>query len=249
MDEGQRQQSPPVICQTQGLTKIYKGGAALEGVDITVHKGDILGLIGENGAGKTTLIKLLAGLILPTSGTLQLLGANTSYERERVQAKIGYMIEMPAVYADMTAAQNLELRRLQKGIKDKARVAETLALVDLAHNHKKVKNYSLGMKQRLALALALLGEPELLILDEPVNGLDPTGIVALRELLLKLNQEKQVTIMISSHILGELHKLATCYGFLHAGRIVEQIAAKELDAKAQDIETYFTSMIGGGFFA
>ncbi|WP_455620394.1 ABC transporter ATP-binding protein [Eisenbergiella sp.] len=238
----------PVICQTNGLTKKYRDGTALDGVSLTVHKGDIYGLIGENGAGKTTLIKLLAGLLTPTSGTIQLLGAEAPEQINQAQASIGYMIETPAVYADMTAEQNLEVRRLQKGIKDKKSVTDTLALVNLTNNRKKVKHYSLGMKQRLALALALLGQPELLILDEPVNGLDPTGIVALRELLLKLNKEKKVTIIISSHILGELHKLADSYGFIHAGKLIEEITADELDAKTQDIETYFTDMIGGGFF-
>lgn len=229
------------------LTKTYKDGVALKGVNLTVHKGDIFGLIGENGAGKTTLIKLLAGLITPTDGSIQLLGATALEERNRMQADIGYMIEMPALYGDMTAEQNLEVRRRQKGIRDKKSMIEALTLVNLQNNRKKVRNYSLGMKQRLALALALLGQPKLLILDEPVNGLDPTGIVALRELLVKLNHEKQVTIVISSHILGELHKLATCYGFLHAGSLIEQLTAEELDEKAQDIETYFTDMVGGGF--
>ena len=239
---------PPILCQTNSLTKKYKDGIALDGVNLTVHKGDIYGLIGENGAGKTTLIKLLAGLIRPTSGTIRLFGAETPEKINQAQMNIGYMIETPAVYTDMTAEQNLEVRRLQKGIKDKKSTADALALVNLSDNRKKVKNYSLGMKQRLALALALLGQPELLILDEPVNGLDPTGIVALRELLLKLNREKNVTIIISSHILGELHKLATCYGFIHAGNLVEQITAGDLDEKTQDIETYFTDMVGGGFF-
>ena len=226
MHEEKQSESLHVICQTRNLTKNYKDGAALKEVNLTVHKGDIFGLIGENGAGKTTLIKLLAGLIPPTSGTIQLLGA---------------------VYGDMTAEQNLEVRRMQKGIRDRQSTAEALTLVNLLNNQKKVRNYSLGMKQRLALALALLGQPQLLILDEPVNGLDPTGIAALRELLIKLNTEKKVTIIISSHILGELHKLATCYGFLHAGTLIEQITAEELDAKTKDIETYFTDMVGGGF--
>ena len=248
MPEKSNSKPAPIICRTDHLTKVYQDGAALQEVSLTVHKGDIFGLIGENGAGKTTLIKLLAGLIRPTEGTIQLLGANSPEEISRVQASIGYMIETPAVYTDMTAEQNLEVRRLEKGIEDKYCVGEALALVNLLNNRKKVKNYSLGMKQRLALALALLGQPELLILDEPVNGLDPAGIVALRELLERLNRERNVTIMISSHILGELHKLATCYGFIHAGRLVEQITARELDEKAKDIETYFTDMMGGGFF-
>ena len=247
MHEEKQTESLHVICQTRNLTKNYKDGAALKEVNLTVQKGDIFGLIGENGAGKTTLIKLLAGLITPTSGTIQLLGANTPEDRNRIQADIGYMIEMPAVYGDMTAEQNLEVRRIQKGIRDQQSTAEALTLVNLLNNQKKVRNYSLGMKQRLALALSLLGQPQLLILDEPVNGLDPTGIAALRELLVKLNTEKKVTIIISSHILGELHKLATCYGFLHAGTLIEQITAKELDAKTKDIETYFTDMVGGGF--
>ena len=241
-------ESATTICQTAHLTKVYKDGAALKGVSLTVHKGDIFGLIGENGAGKTTLIKLLAGLIRPSEGSIQLLGARSPKEISRVQADIGYMIETPAVYTDMTAEQNLEVRRMEKGIVDKKCVKDALALVNLQNNSKKVKNYSLGMKQRLALALALLGQLELLILDEPVNGLDPAGIVALRELLGRLNRERNVTIIISSHILGELHKLATCYGFIHAGRLVEQITAQELDEKAKDIETYFTDMTGGGFF-
>lgn len=230
------------------MTKRYKDEIALEGVNLTLNKGDIYGLVGENGAGKTTLIKLLAGLITPTSGSIQLFGADTPKKLNQVQANIGYMIEAPAVFGDMTAEQNLEVRRMQKGIKDRKSVTDALALVNLPNSSKKVKNYSLGMKQRLALALALLGQPELLILDEPVNGLDPTGIVALRELLMKLNKEKKVTIIISSHILGELHKLATCYGFIHAGNLIEQIAASELDKKTQDIEKYFTDMVGGGFF-
>lgn len=248
MPKKSKSESAPIICRTDHLTKVYKDGAALQEVSLAIHKGDIFGLIGENGAGKTTLIKLLAGLIRPTEGTIQLLGASSPEEISRVQANIGYMIETPAVYTDMTAEQNLEVRRLEKGIEGKNCVDDALALVNLLNNRKKVKNYSLGMKQRLALALALLGQPELLILDEPVNGLDPAGIVALRELLEKLNRERNVTIMISSHILGELHKLATCYGFIHAGRLVEQITARELDGKAKDIETYFTDMTGGGFF-
>lgn len=238
----------PVICQTDNLTKKYKDGTALNEVNLTVHKGDIYGLIGENGAGKTTLIKLLAGLLTPTGGTIHLLGARTSKELTRVQADIGYMIEAPALYLDMTARQNLEVHRLQKGIKDKTCVTNALAQVQLEENQKKVRNYSLGMKQRLALALALLSHPRFLILDEPVNGLDPAGIVALRELLLKLNRERDITILISSHILGELKKLATCYGFLHKGNLIEQITAEELNEKTQDIETYFTNMTGGGFF-
>lgn len=248
MPEKSKSKPDPIICRTDHLTKVYRDGVALQEVSLTVHKGDIFGLIGENGAGKTTLIKLLAGLIRPTEGTIQLLGANSPEEISRVQTNIGYMIETPAVYTDMTAEQNLEVRRLEKGIEDKNCVDDSLALVNLLNNRKKVKNYSLGMKQRLALALALLGQPELLILDEPVNGLDPAGIVALRELLERLNRERNVTIMISSHILGELHKLATCYGFIHAGRLVEQTTAQELDEKAKDIETYFTDMTGGGFF-
>lgn len=240
--------SSPVICQTVNLTKRYRNTMALNGINLTVHKGDIYGLIGENGAGKTTLIKLLAGLQTPTSGTIQVLGTDLPKDIQRMQKYIGYMIEAPAVYTDMTAEQNLEVRRLQKGLRDKKCVSDILELVHLTNSHKKVKNYSLGMKQRLALALALLGNPELLILDEPVNGLDPSGIIALREMLLRMNREKNVTIIISSHILGELHKLATCYGFLHDGSLIEQVTAEELDEKAQDIETYFTNMTGGGYF-
>ena len=153
---------------------------------------------------------------------------------QRERARIGCTIEMPALYKDMTAQQNLEIQRGQRGIPDKKCISKTLELVGLPHtDKKKVNHFSLGMKQRLALAIALLGEPEFLILDEPVNGLDPTGIIELRELLKKLARENHVSILISSHILSELNQLATCYGFLHHGRLLKQITAKELNEECR----------------
>lgn len=152
------------------------------------------------------------------------------YER----AKIGCTVEMPALYKDMTAEQNLEIQRVQRGIPDRKCISKTLELVGLNNTKKKkVNNFSLGMKQRLSLAVALLGEPEFLILDEPINGLDPTGIIELRELLKKLAKENHVTILISSHILSELNQLATCYGFLHHGKLLKQITAEQLNEECR----------------
>lgn len=206
----------------------------MNNINIEIRRGEIYGLIGENGAGKTTLIKILTGLILKTDGKITLfnkeVNVNTSLDRK----KIGSIIEAPALYLEMTAKQNLEIQRIQQGITDKNCIDELLCLVNLdGAKNKKTKNFSLGMKQRLGLAIALLGNPELLILDEPLNGLDPTGIKELRELLIKLNKEKGITIIISSHILSELHKLATCYGIISKGKLVEQLTALELDEKCK----------------
>ncbi len=216
-----------IICQTINLSKYYKNFHALQDINISVKRGGIYGLIGENGAGKSTLIRILAGLSFKSGGKIRLFGSDTNLERER--ARTGCTIEMPALYKDMTAAQNLEILRVQRGIPDRNSIAKALSLAGLDYkDRKKAADYSLGMKQRLALAGALLGEPELLILDEPVNGLDPTGIIELRELLKKLVKEKQATILISSHILSELDQLATHYGFLHKGRLLKQISAAQL---------------------
>ena len=202
------------ICETKNLSKKYKDFYALKNVNLTIPKGEIYGLVGENGAGKTTLIRLLTGLNFKSEGEIILFGHQDNLQHER--SKIGCTIEMPALYKDMTASQNLEVQRIQRGIPNKKCITDTLELIGLSNAGKKrVANFSLGMKQRLALGVALLGEPEFLILDEPVNGLDPTGIIELRELLKKLVKEREVTILISSHILSELHQLATCYGFLH----------------------------------
>ena len=202
------------ICETKNLSKKYKDFYALKNVNLTIPKGEIYGLVGENGAGKTTLIRLLTGLNFKSEGEIILFGHKDNLQHER--SKIGCTIEMPALYKDMTASQNLEVQRIQRGIPNKKCITDTLELIGLSNAGKKrVANFSLGMKQRLALGVALLGEPEFLILDEPVNGLDPTGIIELRELLKKLVKEREVTILISSHILSELHQLATCYGFLH----------------------------------
>lgn len=223
-----------IICQTTNLNKKYNKTSILNNINIEIRRGEIYGLIGENGAGKTTLIKILTGLILKTDGKITLfnkeVNVNTSLDRK----KIGSIIEAPALYLEMTAKQNLEIQRIQQGITDKNCIDELLCLVNLAGaKNKKTKNFSLGMKQRLGLAIALLGNPELLILDEPLNGLDPTGIKELRELLIKLNKEKGITIIISSHILSELHKLATCYGIISNGKLVEQLTALELDEKCK----------------
>ncbi|CEK30062.1 ABC transporter ATP-binding protein [[Clostridium] sordellii] len=223
-----------IICQTVNLSKKYKDTVILEKVNINIKKGEIYGLIGENGAGKTTLIKIIAQLIKPTEGNVKLFGETSENELCRLQKKIGYTIETPALYMDMTARQNLEVIRIEKGIPGTSDIDKVLSMVNLNDtDKKKVKNFSLGMKQRLALAVALLNDPEILILDEPLNGLDPTGISELRNLLKKLNTEKNITIILSSHILSELYKLATCYGIMHKGKIVEEISAEILDNRCK----------------
>lgn len=223
-----------IICQTINLSKKYKGTAALDQVNIQVRRGDIYGLIGENGAGKSTLLKIIAGLSFASEGEIELLGKRHQTGLAKSRGHIGCLIEAPALYGEMSAEQNLEVHRIQRGIPGKDCINEVLKLVKLDQTgSKRVKYFSLGMKQRLGLAIALLGDPELLILDEPVNGLDPTGIEELRNILIKLNKEKGTTIMISSHILSELHKFVSCYGIIHGGKVMEQLTAEELGRKCQ----------------
>lgn len=223
-----------MIFAAKNLTKQYKQLRALDGLNMEIHCGDIYGFVGENGAGKTTLIRVLAGLAAQTSGEISLFGVNESKQLPKQRRRIGGMVENPAVYPDLTAVENLEICRLQRGIPGKDCIQEVLQTVNLTDTaKKKAKHFSLGMKQRLGLAMALLGDPEFLVLDEPVNGLDPIGIVEFRELLKKLNRERGITILISSHILGELYQLATCYGFIHKGKIVEQITLEDLNEKCK----------------
>lgn len=224
-----------IVLKTYQLTKKYGNTNALYHADITIHKGDIYGLVGNNGAGKTTLLKLLSGEITPSSGSFTLLGASTEKEYCKVRKRMGSIIENPCFFPGMTARQNLEYYRIQRGVPGKDTVKKTLECVGLSDaGNKKFKDMSLGMKQRLGLGLSLMGEPELLLLDEPINGLDPSGIIEIRNLLLKLNQEKGVTIIISSHILTELSNIATQYGFLHQGNVMQQISAKKLKEKSRD---------------
>lgn len=218
-----------IIFETFDLTKKYSNALALDGVSMSIRQGEIYGFIGENGAGKTTLIRLLTGLAMPDSGEMALWGKKGKLLNEQ-RSRIGCIVESPSVYMNMTAYQNLEIQRQQRGIPGKACIEKALGMVNLLDTgKKKAKDFSLGMRQRLALSIALLGNPEFLILDEPINGLDPAGIVELRNLLKKLNREKGITILISSHILTELHQLATNYGIMHKGKLLQQITASELE--------------------
>lgn len=218
-----------VIVQTHGLTKQYGKTTALDHVDLTIPNGSIYGLVGNNGAGKTTLLKILLGQVYLTSGEFSLWEARGEEAWRKNRRRCGAIIEEPGFYPNMTAAQNLEYYRIQRGIPGRDKVPEKLKQVGLADAaHKKFKQMSLGMKQRLGLALALLGEPQFLLLDEPINGLDPAGIIEIRSLLLRLNREKNITILISSHNLPELENMATDYGFLSRGRVVQQIGARQL---------------------
>ena len=224
--------SEDIIVKSQKLTKMYGHTAALKEADITIKRGSIYGLVGNNGAGKTTFLKILTGQIFPTEGSFCLMGAEDERKMQEVRKRIGAIIENPGFFPKLTAKQNLEYYRIQRGIPGKGIVDEMLKQVGLADAGKrKYENLSMGMKQRLGLGLALMGEPELLILDEPINGLDPAGIIEIRKLLLKLNQEKNVTILISSHILTELENIATDYGFLNKGKLIEQITAGDLKEK------------------
>ena len=212
------------ILQTNGLTKEYSHKKAVDNVSLTVRQGDIYGFVGKNGAGKTTFIRMILGLTRVTAGSFSFFDGDTSQEHRR---RIGSLVESPSLYKNMTAHDNLEMYSIMTGA-DKAEIGGLLELVGLADTGKKrAADFSLGMKQRLGIAMALVGDPELLILDEPINGLDPKGIVEIRELLLEL-KNKGKTIFISSHILGELEKIATCYGIISAGRLVEEITAEQL---------------------
>lgn len=223
------------IIEAVQVTKKYRSVLALNQVNLRVKPGSIYGLIGDNGAGKTTFLKLLAGHVFPTGGEIRLFGQARERELRLCRRQTGVMIEQPRFFPNMTVAQTLEYYRIQKGVPGKEKVEELLRLVDLQEKRReRCKRLSLGQKQRLGLATALLGEPALLILDEPINGLDPSGIMEFRSLLHRLNQEKNITILLSSHILPELQQTATVFGFLSRGKLLEEISAKELYEKCAD---------------
>ncbi len=222
------------VLVARGLTKRYGSAAAVDSVNMTIEKGQIYGLVGRNGAGKTTIIRMATGQTNPTGGELELFGGATVTELQKNRARTGAMVEIPSFYPYLTARENLEYYRLQRGIPGKSCVDAALEQVNLTSTgRKKFKNFSLGMKQRLGLALALMDSPDLLLLDEPINGLDPEGIVEFRNILLDLNRDNQTTILISSHILPELANLATHYGFIDKGHMLEQISAKALAEKCR----------------
>ena len=220
------------VLKTNALNKYYKGFKAVHGLSMNVPKGAIYGLIGKNGAGKTTLIRLICGLQEPTSGEYTLYGRkNTEREIVKSRRRMGAVVETPSIYLDMTSEDNLKQQYRILGLPSFDGLEDVLKLVGLENTgKKKAKNFSLGMRQRLGIAIALVGNPDFLVLDEPVNGLDPQGIIEIRELILKLNRQQQITVLISSHILDELSKLATHYGFVDKGRIVKEMSAAQLEA-------------------
>ena len=225
------------VLEVSQLTKIYKKQRALDSFDLSVSRGEIVGIIGPNGAGKSTLLRSIVGLTPASEKNIQLFGS-VDYEALLTNRHfVGALIEAPAFVDNLSAKKNMIHYALQRKVKNRARIDEVLALVGLDKTgNKKVKNFSLGMKQRLAIALTLLHDPDLLILDEPINGLDPAGIIHVRELLLKLNREKNMTILISSHILSELEHLATRFVFVNKGRKVADISSQEL---AHQASTYY----------
>lgn len=230
------------VLKTNRLSKSYSHFKALNDLTMTVPKGAIYGFVGKNGAGKTTLIRLICGLQEPTSGDYSIYGV--SHENKEIyksRRRMGAVVETPSIYLDMTAVENLKMQYRVLGIPSYDGIPELLKLVGLENTgKKKARNFSLGMKQRLGIAIALAGDPDFLVLDEPINGLDPQGIVEMRELILKLNREHRITVLISSHILDELSRLATHYGFIDNGRIIKEISAEELDAacrKCMRVET------------
>ena len=219
------------ILKTSNLTKTFSKKTAVSNVNMNIKKGDIYGFIGRNGAGKTTLIKMLVGLSSPTSGSIELFDDKNLNKQRR---KIGTVIEAPAFVPHLSAKENMYIQWKLLGSKDKSIIDETLKLVGLEDvGKKKVKKFSLGMKQRLGIAMTLMGEPEFLVLDEPTNGLDPEGIIEVRKMLKKLNQERGLTILVSSHILGELAKLATRYGIINDGVLIEEFTDKELGERCR----------------
>jgi ABC-2 type transport system ATP-binding protein len=222
------------VFEAENLTKRYRGTLALDHINLSLRRGEIYGFIGENGAGKTTTIRLITGLTFPTEGTMSLFGKSGQRHLQRQRARIGCIVETPALYKNMTARQNLEAQRIQRGIPDRQCIDEALKLVGLSDTGKKtVRHFSLGMCQRLGIATALLSDPEFIILDESTNGFDPSGIVEIRQLIKNLNRERGITFLVSSHILSELYRTATRYILLHKGRVIEELTQQELDGKCR----------------
>lgn len=224
-----------VIFKSEGLCKHYGRFNALNDLNMTIEKGSIYGFVGKNGAGKTTLIRMICGLQQPSEGGFTLMERkNDEKDINLSRRKLGAVVESPAYYKDMSARDNLMQQYLMLGLPNFDGIDELLELVGLQDTgKKKAKNFSLGMRQRLGIAIALCGDPDFIILDEPTNGLDPQGIIDIRELILKLNKERGITFLISSHILGELSKLASCYGFIDKGHIVREMSAEELRSECR----------------
>lgn len=216
------------LLSTNCLTKQFKDYKAVNNVTMNIKQGEIYGFIGRNGAGKTTFMKMISGLTYPSKGEISLFGY-CGKDMKKMFSRIGTLIEEPGLYPNLTAYDNLKLKCLCIGIHKSGYIEDLLKTVGLADvGKKKIKHYSLGMKQRLGIGMALVGEPDLLVLDEPTNGLDPQGIAEIRDTIVKLNKESNITIMISSHILEELSKIATHYGIIHNGVLIEQMTREEL---------------------
>ncbi|URZ02539.1 ABC transporter ATP-binding protein [Clostridium felsineum] len=222
------------VLKTASLTKSYGNNTVLSDVSVELERGEIYGLIGQNGAGKSTFMRLITGLTFPTSGSIELFGHSGEKALMQERKRLGSMIEYPSLDLSMTAKENIRFHRIMKGIPELDIEDEVLRLVKLHDTgKKKAKNFSLGMKQRLGIAIALLGNPELLILDEPINGLDPIGVVEIRNLLKRICEERQITILISSHNLPEMYQTATHYIIIHKGEIRQQITLEELEEKCK----------------
>lgn len=223
------------ILEVKGLNKKYKHERALDNVSLKINKGDIYGLVGRNGAGKTTLMKVITTLIKQDSGTVVLFNSTNKSEYQKSLTRTASIIESPVCYENLTAKENLIYYCKLRGIKDQSEIENILSFVGLSHTgKKKVKDYSLGMRQRMGLAIALISNPDFIILDEPINGLDPIAIIEFRELIEKINHELNTTILISSHILSELYQVSNRFGFIHEGRILEEITKTDLDDKNKE---------------
>jgi bacitracin transport system ATP-binding protein len=217
------------ILKTESLTKAYGEQRSVDNLSITVKQGDIYGFLGRNGAGKTTTIRMLLGLIQPTAGSIEIFGEELQRNKKSILKRIGSIVEVPGFYENLTARENLQIHARIAGVHKKTAMDEVLELVSLQHETKKlVGAYSLGMKQRLGIARALLHYPELLILDEPTNGLDPIGIKEMRRLIKGLVEERKITVFISSHILSEIEQVANHIGIIHKGKLLQEIDFKQL---------------------
>ncbi|GAA2184277.1 ABC transporter ATP-binding protein [Brooklawnia cerclae] len=223
-----------VVLRTRGLTKRYGDRAAVEDLSVTLERGRVYGLIGRNGAGKTTLMRMVCGLVTPTQGSIELLGDESSAMRQADLRRLGCLIEGPGLNPRMTARQNMHLHRILRGIPSESVESELLRLVGLDDTgRKRAGDFSLGMRQRLGIAVALIANPELLVLDEPINGLDPVGVVEVRDLIRRLSHERGTTVLVSSHNLPELYQTATDYLIVDRGRLCESLSLEELDVRCQ----------------